>query len=104
MPEIGFNEPLEHTVRSAQQGERAALEVVVREVQADVHKLAMRFLCCPHDADDASQEILIRIITGLSTFRGDSGFRTWVYGVASNALLSLMIQVLDALASRIIGS
>lgn len=88
-------ELLEHTVRRAQQGERSALETVVRAIQPDVHKLALRFLCCPHDAEDASQEILIRVITGLSTFRGDSSFRTWVYRVASNALLSLRPQRLE---------
>ncbi|PPD50942.1 MAG: RNA polymerase subunit sigma-70 [Methylobacter sp.] len=86
---------LEATVRRAQQGERAALEAVVRAIQPDVHKLALRFLCCPHDAEDASQEILIRVITGLSSFRGDSRFRTWVYRVASNVLLSLRPQRLE---------
>lgn len=88
-------EPLEHAVRRAQHGERAALEQVIRSLQPDVHKLALRFLCCPHDAEDASQEILIRVITGLSSFRGDSGFRTWVYRVACNALLDLRQQRLE---------
>ncbi|MDD5760162.1 MAG: RNA polymerase sigma factor, partial [Desulfobulbaceae bacterium] len=58
-------------------------------VQRDVYGLAIRFLWHPHDAEDATQEILIRIITGLSSFKGDSSFRTWVYRVASNTLLSL---------------
>lgn len=86
---------LEEDVTRAQSGDRAALEAVVRAVQKDVYKLAIRFLCCPHDAEDASQEILIRVITGLRTFRGDSGFRTWVYRVASNALLNLRKQRLE---------
>ncbi|MDD5275169.1 MAG: RNA polymerase sigma factor [Methylovulum sp.] len=95
MSETLPTELLEHSVHRAQQGERAALEIVVRAIQSDVHKLATRFLCCPHDAEDATQEILIRIITGLGSFRGDSAFRTWVYRVASNALLSLRQQRLE---------
>jgi RNA polymerase sigma factor (sigma-70 family) len=40
------------------------------------------------DAEDAAQEILLRVITQLSTFRGESAFRTWVYRVAVRHLLA----------------
>lgn len=73
----------------AKEGDRKALESLVRVAQRDVHGLAMRFLWHPQDAEDATQEILIRIITGLSGFKGESSFRTWVYRVASNSLLTL---------------
>lgn len=95
MAEPSPTNSLEEDVSRAQSGDRAALEAVVHAVQKDVYNLAIRFLCCPHDAEDASQEILIRVITGLSTFRGESGFRTWVYRVASNALLTLRKQRLE---------
>src|SRR5262249_36909959 len=55
----------------------------------DVYRLALRFLWHPQDAEDATQEILVRIITGLAAFRGESSFRTWVYRIACNTLLSL---------------
>jgi RNA polymerase sigma factor (sigma-70 family) len=42
----------------------------------------------PEDARDATQEILIRIVTRLSTFRGASAFSTWAYRVAANYLLT----------------
>jgi RNA polymerase sigma factor (sigma-70 family) len=42
----------------------------------------------PADAEDATQEILVRLITHLGSFRGESAFSTWVYRVASNALLT----------------
>jgi len=80
---------LRRTVTLAQAGDRAALERVVRAVQPDVHGLSLRFLWHPEDAEDATQEILIRIVTRLSTFRGESSFRTWVWRVASNALLRI---------------
>lgn len=73
----------------AREGDRDALETLVRAVQKDVYNLAMRFLWHPQDAEDATQEILIRVITGMATFEGRSSFRTWVYRVASNALLTL---------------
>jgi RNA polymerase sigma factor (sigma-70 family) len=41
----------------------------------------------PEDARDAAQEILIRVITHLGSFRGESRFTTWVYRVAWNYLI-----------------
>ena len=79
----------------AKAGDRAALESVVRAVQQDVYGLALRFLWHPQDAEDATQEILIRVITGLGGFRGDSRFRTWVYRVACNTLLTLRRQRME---------
>ena len=37
----------------------------------------------------STQEILIKVITNLGGFRGESRFKTWVYRVASNTLLTL---------------
>jgi len=75
-------------VREAQSGSGTALEDVVGEVQDLIHHLAMRILVNPHDARDATQEILILVVTQLSTFQGESAFTTWVYRVATNYLLT----------------
>lgn len=80
---------LEPDVARAKAGDRSALEAVVRAVHQDVYRVALRFLWHPQDAEDATQEILIRVITGLGSFRGRSGFRTWVYRIACNTLLTL---------------
>lgn len=92
---VGAAPPLELEVARARAGEPAALEFVVRAVQKDVYNLALRFLWHPQDAEDATQEILIRIVTGLGSFRGESGLRTWVYRVACNTLLTLRKQRME---------
>jgi RNA polymerase sigma factor (sigma-70 family) len=61
---------------------------VVLSIQDRVHSLAIRMLWNPEDARDATQEILIRVVTRLGTFRGASSFTTWVYRVAANYLLT----------------
>ena len=76
------------TINAAQSGQAAALERVARHAQVIVHRLAMRMLADPEAAQDATQDILIRIVTKLSTFRGESGFDTWVYRIATNYLLT----------------
>jgi RNA polymerase sigma factor (sigma-70 family) len=74
-------------VRRARDGDRTALERLLAAVQDDVHRLALRMTGCPDDALDATQEILVRVMTRLSTFRGDAAFGTWVHRVAVNHLL-----------------
>ena len=81
-------EDLEDLALRARDGERAALEQLVAAIQDRVYALALRMLWNPEDARDAAQGILIKIVTRLSGFRGESAFTTWVYRVAANHLLS----------------
>jgi len=66
-------------IKNAIQGDRQALEGLIVSVQDLVYNLALKMLLFPEDAKDASQEILIRVITHLSTFKGKSSFKTWVF-------------------------
>src|SRR5258705_8169041 len=96
----GSRDPeLEREIASAKAGDRDALERVIRAVQADVLRLAHRFLWHPEDAEDACQEILIRVVTGLGGFRGESRFRTWVYRIACNALLTTRRRRMETFVS-----
>ena len=79
---------IETWVRQAKEGHRAALEELVRHIQDRVYGLSLRMLGNPADAEDASQEILIKVITRLDSYREESAFTTWVYRVASNHLLT----------------
>jgi RNA polymerase sigma factor (sigma-70 family) len=76
-------------VERAKSGSTEALEALLRRHQAFIFNLAVRMLYCPQDAEDASQEILIKVVTKLSTFEGRSRFRTWLYRIATNHLLNM---------------
>ncbi len=78
---------LDGLARRAADGERRALEEVCRGIQDLVYRLALRFLSDPDDAEDATQEILIQVVTHLGGFQGRSRFTTWVYRIASRYLL-----------------
>ena len=78
----------EHLVQEARKGNKEALAQLISAVQDDVYYLALRMLAEPEDARDAAQEILIKVVTKLSTFEGRSAFRTWVYRIATNHLLT----------------
>ncbi len=83
-----MNKDLNSLIEKALKGDKQALELVVETIKDVVYNLALKMLFFPEDAQDASQEILIRIITHLSSYKGTSSFKTWAYKVASNYLLT----------------
>src|SRR5262245_26300531 len=89
---------LEVLVERARAGDRESLERVADEVQRPIYNLALRMLWHPEDARDATQEILIRVITHLGSFRGDSRFLTWVFRVAANYLATARQSRVEAQA------
>lgn len=80
--------PDEVLVRDAQAGDRDALERLIRRHQAWVYNLVVRVVWWRDLAEDATQEVLIKIVTKLGSFRGESSFRTWAYRIAINHALS----------------
>jgi RNA polymerase sigma factor (sigma-70 family) len=76
-------------VEKACNGNKSALTEIITRISDHVYNLSLRMLLFVEDAEDASQEILIKIITHLHSFKGESAFETWVYRVASNYLLTL---------------
>jgi RNA polymerase sigma factor (sigma-70 family) len=84
-----MHDPLLDTVARAKEGDSAALEDMVKSIQDSLYRLALRMLYDPTDAQDATQEILIKVITHLGSFRGEGNFRSWAMKLAANHLLSI---------------
>lgn len=76
-------------VQLAKGGSQAALEELVVRHQAWIYNLALRMVHHPEDAKDATQEVLIKLFTRLSTFDGRSSLRTWLYRIVVNHLLNM---------------
>jgi RNA polymerase sigma factor (sigma-70 family) len=76
-------------VRLVQQGDRGALETLIERHRPWIYNVAVRMVYLPQDADDATQEILIKFITTLGSFEGRSSLRTWLYRIALNHLLNM---------------
>ena len=80
---------LETLARQALDGDREALDSLVRALQDDIYRLALRMLWNREDAEDATQEILVRIVTRLSQFGFRSRLKTWAYRLSVNYILDL---------------
>jgi RNA polymerase sigma-70 factor (ECF subfamily) len=70
-------------------GDGVAFEALVLRYQARIHRLALLLAGgCGYDADDLTQETLIRAYRAIDRFRGDSSFRTWLHRIALNVIWS----------------
>jgi RNA polymerase sigma factor (sigma-70 family) len=76
-------------IRQAKNGDRDSLERLVLRHQAWIYNIALRMVFQPQDAEEVTQEVLIKAVTRLSTFHGESKFRTWLYRLAVNHVLNM---------------
>jgi RNA polymerase sigma factor (sigma-70 family) len=76
-------------VKRAQKGEKSALEALIKKHQEWIFNIALRMVGSPDDAQDVTQEILIKVITKISTFEQRSNFRTWLYRIVSNHVIDM---------------
>jgi len=77
----------EALVSLATSGESNALKELLTRPQVWVYNLAFYMLHSRPDAEDATQEILVKIATNLASFRFASSFRTWARKIAVHHLL-----------------
>lgn len=73
----------------ARAGETEALETLLARHQPWVFNIALRMLYHHADAEDATQEILIKVLRALPSFRGESKLSTWLYRIAVNHVLNV---------------
>lgn len=83
-------------------GDRTALEVLVRRHQRWIYNVAFRMVLKPQDAEDVTQEILIKVLTKLSTFDpAKAAFRTWLFRVVANYVINMRKRGYEAAISSI---
>ncbi len=68
-------------------GDAKALDKLIEVHQAFVYNVAWKMTHDTDDALDLTQEVWIKVITKLSTFKQKSAFRTWLYRIVFNEFL-----------------
>lgn len=82
-----LNEPLdlEQTIRQCQRGNSLAWEALVKHCQSRVYGVAFYYLRNRVDAQEATQEIFIKVFHGMQGFKGEAeDFLPWLLAVARN--------------------
>ena len=77
-------------IREAQQGNRAAFEVLVRHYDQSVLRLALHLTGSESDAQDVYQEAFLKAYKNLGSFRFECSFYTWIYRIVTNLCLDLL--------------
>jgi len=79
-------------VRRVQAGDKQAYDALVRKYQNKIIKLVSRYVHDPDAAQDVAQEAFLKAYRGLSSFRGDSAFYTWLYRIAINTAKNYLVS------------
>ncbi len=81
-------------------GDKKSLEQLVKRHQNYIYNISLKLFLDPNDALDATQEVLIKVITSLNTFKGKSQFRTWLYRIAFNHFLDCSAKKMELTMSK----
>jgi len=68
-------------------GDKKALNDLIVNHEPFIYNVAWKFTNDPDEASDLTQEVLIKVITKLSTFKGNSSLRTWLYRIVFNEFM-----------------
>ncbi len=88
-PTFNAHTPDGELVTAAVAGSQKALTLLIKRHQDWIYNLAVNFTGNTAWAADLTQEVLIKLLTKLSSFRQESEFRTWMYRLVKNHFLNM---------------
>ena len=77
-----FERSDESLIKQALNGKKSAWLNLVKRYEKPVYNFALRMVSNPDDALDLMQEIFVAVFRNLSSFRGDSPFKGWLFKIA----------------------
>jgi len=79
-------------VRASQEGDLRAFDELIRRYQERIYATIYHMTSNHEDANDLTQETFVKAYKAISSFKGDSGFFTWVYRIAVNKTINFLKQ------------
>jgi RNA polymerase sigma-70 factor, ECF subfamily len=86
LPEIALQEEVE-LVEKAQQGDSLAFGSLVEPWRKPLFGYIYRMVMLRQDAEDLLQDVLVRVLEGIRTYRGEARFKSWLFGIATHVCL-----------------
>ena len=77
---------LNHLARRAAEGDKVALDDLLRAIQPSVLRRCGSMLPFQPDAEEACQDVLLQVARGINQFAGRSAFTTWLFPVVTNCV------------------
>lgn len=76
-----------YTIEDLRSGSRDAFAALVNDYSPKLHRLALRMLNDPYEAEDILQETFLKAFKNIDRFEGRSSIGTWLYRIATNEAL-----------------
>ncbi len=77
-----FERSDETLVKQALNGKKSAWVTLVKRYEKKLYNYTLRMVSNPADAMDLMQDVFVAVFRNLSTFRGDSPFKGWMFKIA----------------------
>ncbi|MBE7035215.1 MAG: sigma-70 family RNA polymerase sigma factor [Ruminococcaceae bacterium] len=77
-------------IQKAQAGDLAAYELLIAAYESKILNYCYRMLGNRADAEDAAQEVFVKVFRFIKSFNGESSFSTWLYRIASNVCMDIV--------------
>ncbi|MBV6645235.1 MAG: RNA polymerase sigma factor [Cyclobacteriaceae bacterium] len=85
--EVSNQEDLE-LIHKIREGDRDALSKLIDKHYQYIYNISLKFFNNEQDAEDAAQEVTIKLVTSISSFKSERGkFTTWLYRIVLNHFL-----------------
>jgi RNA polymerase sigma-70 factor (ECF subfamily) len=77
-----------HLIEQLKKHDEDAVSELVTTYKPKVYQLAFRYLRNKEDAEEVSQDVLMKVINKIAAFRGDSALSSWIYRITFNTAMS----------------
>ena len=93
-----------HTMQTAQErrliarlqaGDEAAVQELTDRYGARIFQLAMRYMKNREDAEEVTQDVLMKVHRKVAAFRGDAALSSWIYRITFNTAMSRLRSTRD---------
>jgi RNA polymerase sigma-70 factor, ECF subfamily len=75
-----------------QAGDKTAVTELVSTYGPRIHQLAFRYLKNREDAEEVTQDVLMKVHQKIDAFRGDAALSSWIYRITFNTAMSRLRQ------------
>lgn len=85
----------EQLVRMLQQGDRCAMGELYARYYTLVFNKCLSFVKNTNDAGDLAQDVMLKVMEKINSFKGESKFSTWLYAITFNYSTDQVRKVKD---------
>ena len=75
-----------------QAGDEAAVQELAERYGPRIYQLALRHMKNREDAEEVTQDVLLKVYRKIDAFRGDAALSSWIYRITFNTAMSRLRQ------------